>query len=318
MVNDPNQGNSNNTNNPGYSTSFPDELQQLLASFDQLHPIKDPIHIEYELLQAAKRYDLPLDCVRQMFKDYRRQRQDEIWGRSRLLLLLCRIERNMEWLNQSMSRMDLFPVLEHLSKLSIIVALIAFVGEIPERAEQRATEQKRTNYEAWRIILASEGKPPSAGRVEALEDLNKQKIPLANTNLSGAFLSDIKLPEARLDGAKLNGAVLNRANLQNAVLINANLEKAALIDANLEKAALIDANLKYANLLRANLTQAVLSEADLTQADLEDANLEQADLTQAKGLTVIQLKESKNWQSACYDPDLREQLGLSSLAKPKC
>ena len=308
MVNDPNQSNSNNTNNLDNSTNLPDELQQLLAYFDQLHPIKNSIHLEYELLQAAKRYDLPLDCVRQMFKDHRRLRQDEEWRQNRLLSLLYRIERKLEWLNQSLSSMDLFPVLEYLSKLSIIVALIVFVYEIPERAEQRAAEQKRTNYEAWRIILASEGKSPSAGRIDALQDLNQQNIPLSNTNLSGAFLSDIQLPEARLDGANLNNARLNRANLQKAILINTDLQNAALLNANL----------KEANLFGANLAKAGLSEADLTKAVLKDANLEQADLREAKGLTSIQVKRAKNWQSACYPPDLRKQLGLPSVETPKC
>lgn len=308
MVNDPNPSNSNNTNHPENSTSLPDDLQQLLTYFDQLHSNEDAIHLEYKLHQAAKRYDLPLDCVRQMFKDYCRQRQDKEWRQNSLLFLLSRIERKLEWFNQSLSRMDLFPVLEYLSKLSIILALIVFVWEVPERAEQRAAEQKRSNYEAWRIILASEGKSPSAGRIDALQDLNKQKIPLSNTNLSGAFLSDIQLSEARLDGANLNNTRLNRANLQKAIMINTKLQNAALINANL----------KEANLLGANLSKAVLSEADLTKTILEDANLEQADLREAKGLTSVQLKRAKNWQSACYDPDLRKQLGLTSVEKSKC
>jgi hypothetical protein len=308
MVNEPNLSNSNNTNNSEKTTSLPDELQQLLAYFDELHLNEDSIHLEYKLHHAAKRYDLPLDCVRQIFKNHCRLRQDEEWRKNRLLFLLFRIERKLEWLNQSLSRMDLFPVLEYLSKLSIIVGLIVFVCEIPERAEQRAAEQKRTNYEAWRIILASEGKQASGGRVNALQDLNKQNIPLSNTNLSGAFLSDIQLPKARLDGANLNNALLNEANLQKSILINANLQKTALLNANL----------KEANFFGANLSNAVLSEADLTKAVLVDANLEQADFRDAKGLTSVQLKRAKNWQSACYDPELRKQLGLTSVEKPKC
>ncbi|MEQ9670829.1 pentapeptide repeat-containing protein [Coleofasciculus sp. G2-EDA-02] len=308
MMDNPKPRDSSNANNTNESTPLPEHLQQLLAYFDQLYPIEDSIHLEYELLQVAKRCDLPLESVRQMFKNYCRQHQDKIWHQSRLLFLLSRIEKNLEWLNQSMSKMDLFPVLEYLSKLSIIVALIVFIIEIPERVQQRETEQKRTNYEAWRVILASEGKPASGGRVQALEDLNKQGIPLTNINLSGAFLSDIKLPKARLDGAKLNQTLLNGAKLQ----------KAKLINASLQNAALIDANLKGANLLNADLSNAALSQADLTQVVLKDANLEGANLTDTKGLKILQIKQARNWQSACYDPSLRRQLGLTSVQNPNC
>lgn len=308
MMNNPNLSDSSHDNNRDDSIPLPEELQQLLASFEQLYPIEDSIHLEYELLQVAKRCDLPLDSVRKMFKKYCRQYQDKTWQQSRLLSLLSRIEHNLEWLNESMSKMDIFPVLEYLSKLSIIVALIVFIIEIPERSQQRETEQKRANYEAWRVILASEGKPASGGRIDALEDLNKQGIPLTNTNLSGAFLSEIKLPKARLDGAQLYETRLNRANLQKATLTNAKLQNAALIDANL----------KGANLSNVDLSNAVLSRADLTQTVLKDANLDKADLRDTKGLTILQIKQAKNWQSACYDPSLRQQLGLTSVQNPNC
>ena len=302
MVNNSNQSNPNNTNKPEKQLNYPEKLQQLLTDFGKLQLIKNSIYLEYELLEIAKKYDFPLDSVRQMFKDYLRQKQDEIWQKNRLLFLLYCIEKALEIINESLKKMDLFPVLEHLSKLSILVALIVFVIEIPERAEQRAAEQTRTNYEAWGVILSNEGKPASGGRVEALQNLNQQNIPLTNINLSGAFLSDIQLPNAQLDGAILNNALLNRANL----------EKSYMINTKLEKVAFINANLKEANFFAADLSNAVFREADLTKASLTEANLDQADFREAQGLTISQIKQAKNWQTACYDLELQEQLAVKN------
>jgi BTB/POZ domain-containing protein KCTD9 len=272
MTNDPN---SSNTDNP---SDLPEGLQLALEHFGQLCKIQDPIRREYELLQAAKLCDLPLESFRQMFKDYCRQQQEKQWRRHPLSSLLWRIELTLEWLNRALSQMDLFQILEYFSKLSILIGLIVFMIETPKRAEQRAAEQKRTNYESWRIIRENEGKAASGGRIDALQDLNESHIPLSNINLAGAFLSDIKLPWVRLDGANLSNTRLNQANLQEAILTKSNLHKAWLQEANLKNAKLFGANLTDALLSEANLSEAVLTNAKLMGANLQKATLDKVDL----------------------------------------
>lgn len=393
-MNEPQPDNPSDITNSGNSSSLPAGLQQAYDAFVQLEQIKNPIHQEYELLQAAKRCDLPLDSFRQMFKHYRRQQQDTKWRQSPLTSLLWRTEITLEWLNQRLSQMDIFPVLDYLSKLSIILGLIVYVGESGERDEQKLTQQRRANYEAWSVIRADEGRAHSGGRIDALQQLNQNKGSLAGVNLAGAYLSGVKLSQAQLNGATLNNARLNDANLQGAIftksdlhqanLINANLQEAFFFQANLRDAALSEANLTGATLSRANLVGANLAEAKLDKVDLENAiynsetdfppnfdpskhsavllkpganlqdknfseqdltnlnlsqvnfkqanlkqanlqkanlenanlegaDLEAADLRAAKGLNITQLKGAKNWESANYDPLLRQQLGLSPV-----
>jgi preprotein translocase subunit YajC len=50
--------------------------------------------------------------------------------------------------------MDIFRIIGKLASLSIIFGMITFIAEIPQRAEQQATERKRANYEAWQLIRA--------------------------------------------------------------------------------------------------------------------------------------------------------------------
>ena len=317
-----------NKQNP--SDNLPDGLKPVIHSFAVLEEIKDPIYREYELLQYAKRYDLPIDSFRQMFNDYCRQQQEAKWKQSPVTALIWRIESSIEWFHQSLRQMDLFPVLDYLSKLSVIVALIVYVTESGEREEQKVTQQRRANYEAWSVIRANEHKLATGGRIDALQDLNKQepKISLAGINLTKGYLSTIQLPGALLNGAVLNDAVLNGANLKDAILINSHLQganlqgahlqgtnfyKADLIKVHLSEAVLTNASLSKAQLVDADLEDAKLEKVDLEGANLKGANLKGANLKGAKGLNITQLKEAKNWESADYDSSLRKQLGLPQV-----
>jgi uncharacterized protein YjbI with pentapeptide repeats len=243
--------------------SLPENLKRVYDSFAELEQIKDPIRREYELLEAAKRCDLPLDSFRQMFKDYCRQ-QHETRGMQRFFsATFWRTELLLEKLNHCLSELDIFPVLEHLSKLSILVALILYVTECGEREEQKIAQQRRANYEAWNVIRASENQHASLGRIEALQDLNRQnpQVDLTNINLAKANLSKIDLPNAMLDGVNFSQATLYNANLQGAILINANLYQANLIKAKLQNSRLYGANLRGTNFAEATLTNVTLNEA---------------------------------------------------------
>ena len=91
----------------------------------------------------------------------------------------------------------------------------------------------------------------------------------------------------------------------------ANFFGANLMRANFYHSDLSEANLKQANLSETNLTQAKLINADVTNCCFRDTDLSNANLSNAKGLTIEQVKSARNWQTATYDERLRVQLGLT-------
>jgi uncharacterized protein YjbI with pentapeptide repeats len=138
---------------------------------------------------------------------------------------------------------------------------------------------------------------------------------LNNANLSGANLSGANLNMANFISANLHNANLNNANLNNANLYNAILNSANLNNANLGNADLRDANLSGANLSNANLSGARLSGANFSAANLSGANLTGAfsdadNYVNEPDQTLTQIKLTKNWEKAKYDPEIREKLGL--------
>ncbi|EKU97035.1 putative low-complexity protein [Leptolyngbya sp. PCC 7375] len=170
-------------------------------------------------------------------------------------------------------------IFENLESIALGAAGIIFLFEIRER-------QKREHYEAWRVINSAQGQPGSGGRIQALEDLNRDGVnlegvaapraDLSGINLRGANLKRANFKKTQLDKAHLEGANLEGSNLKGAYLQGANLEGAYLRGANLEGAYLRGANLKGAYLQEANLKGACLYSADLEGANLWHAFLEEA------------------------------------------
>ncbi len=256
------------------------ELTQVLE-LDKLSEENDPICREYQLIQIAKQHDLPVDSVRQMFKDYSRQQMEKKWLSSRWRSLLWRCELFIESVNCCFSEMDLFQVLEYLSRLSILIGVIIFIIEIPERAEQRDLDQKRLNYQAWQIVTSNETKTPSGGRIDALEYLNKAEQALVGLNAAKAHLPGVKLPNSRLAKANLSETDLVEADLSEATLTRANLQGANLNDADLRGAFMYGVNLRNAHLEETKLENANLSGANLLNTDLGTAIFKKIDLTYA-------------------------------------
>lgn len=219
---------------------------------------------------------------------------------------------------------------ENAESIAIVAAVIFFFKEAPNRKAQR-------HYEAWQVIdhAAAAHVPTSYARIQALQDLNADGVPLMELNLPGAHLQGIHLPnallvsadlrEANLVHADLRGADISRANLSGAILIDANLQGADLRGADLEgailgiadlrRAILIDTNLSHANLIdadlrHANLNGAILTAADLCNTDLQGANLIHADLHHVKNLTPQQVRSAQAWEQAIYDQALCKDLGL--------
>jgi len=159
--------------------------------------------------------------------------------------------------------------LEGADVVSLIVALVLFVKEAPDR-------KKQFHYQAWSIVDGANGIRKSYARVLALQDLNQDGVSLRELDAPGAELDDIDIPKANLSEANLSEADLSHGNLSHANLDNADLSKAKLIGTNLNHA-----NLSFARLNQANLSSANLSSANLICADLSNANLSGAILKNA-------------------------------------
>lgn len=204
--------------------------------------------------------------------------------------------------------------LEIIEGVSVLVAVFIYIKEAPER-------QKRSHYEAWKVIDAAHGRRNSYARIQALQDLNEDGISLRGLDIPRANLREINLRKANLLGANFHKADLLEANLYKADLRAANLQQSNLQRANLKKADLRATNLLEANLLGADLQEANLKAAELKDAKLRavnfrdanllGANLLNADLRIAEQLTLDQVKAARNWEKALYDDDFAIQLGLT-------
>ncbi|MEO1669816.1 MAG: pentapeptide repeat-containing protein [Cyanobacteria bacterium J06631_2] len=204
---------------------------------------------------------------------------------------------------------------------SILVAVWLFFLEAPER-------DKQAHYEAWKTIDSAHGLRNSYARLQALQDLNSDRIPLRGFNapeadlrgidlsgadlshayLSGADLSNADLSHANLSHANLVETKLSNANLSNSLLTGANISYASFIEANLQSVDFVGANIIGANFVRSNLAQAYFGDVNFNQCRLNDANLQKTKFFGVENLTVEQIKTSKNWSEGIYDAKMLARL----------
>ncbi|MGA7234442.1 MAG: pentapeptide repeat-containing protein [Bryobacteraceae bacterium] len=176
------------------------------------------------------------------------------------------LEWAFQWMAYFLSQWALLEVLEYLGSLSVLVAVIFYFAESGDRRKQK-------HYQAWQVINTAQGKGGSGGRIEALNELNEDGVPLVGVDVSGAFLQGVRLIKAGLsrsnfETADLRDAILRASDFRFANLHSANLRGADASGANFTDAALMDSDLTGANLSGADLTAADLSNADLRNADL--------------------------------------------------
>jgi len=175
----------------------------------------------------------------------------------------------MEWIVYGLSKLAIFKILEFAAKLTILVALILYFYEAPQRKRQ-------AELNAWQIINSAMNQKAASGRVEALEYLNNVGVDLSFLDVRKAYLVGTT-KDGNTRGINLPGAKLREANFSGSTLT-----KARFRDADLSKALLLWANLEGANFQGTNLEGANFQEADLSGADLEGANLAGANLSLAK------------------------------------
>jgi molybdate transport system substrate-binding protein len=174
-----------------------------------------------------------------------------------------------KWVAYLLSRWSLLEVLEYCGSLSILVGVIFYFAGAHDRLEQK-------HYQAWQVINTAQGKGGSGGRIDAMQELNADHVPLIGVDARDAFLQNINLKSARLSRCDLSAADMRGALLEHADLADSELYYT---------------NLRGANLRGSDLTDADMRQVDLTGADLADAAMDRTDLRYADLSGVV------NWQS---------------------
>ena len=213
----------------------------------------------------------------------RRRRITQSW-----MLPFVKLERGWEWLAYFLSHWKFLEVLEYMSSLSILVAVLFYFSESGDRLKQK-------HYQAWQVINTAQGKGGSGGRIEALQELNTDRIPLVGVDVSGAFLQGVKLVNARLLRANFNSADLRDSDFHLADFTDADLRSANFRGSNLSKATFLRADLSGSDLGEGNLTEANLAGTDLNDADLSGANLaglQWREIASIKNATITGVKSA--------------------------
>ena len=174
------------------------------------------------------------------------------------------VEWALQWISYWLGGWAFIEVLEYLGTLSLLLAVVAYFSESGNRLKQK-------HYMAWQVINSAQSKGGSGGRIDALEELHADGVPLVGVDVSDAFLQ----------GIDLGGADLLRANFRAADARGGNFSKARLEYADLSSANFRGADFRSADLKKASLEDADLNGADLSGSDLEGANLSKADLRTA-------------------------------------
>src|SRR5271154_37303 len=177
-----------------------------------------------------------------------------------------------EWAAFYLSNWSFLAVLEYLGTFSVLIAVIFYFSESGDRVKQR-------HYQAWQVVNTAQGKGGSGGRIEALQELNADRVPLVGVDVSGAFLQGVRLDKAKLLRANFSDADVRDGKFRSAGFSYANFRStnfrgSHLVQASFDAATLDESDLTGADLAGADLSDATLDDADLSNADLRDVHWE--------------------------------------------
>jgi hypothetical protein len=176
------------------------------------------------------------------------------------------LEWPFQWVAYLLGQWSFLEFLEYLGSFSVLVAVVFYFHESGDRIKQK-------HYQAWQVINTAQGKGGSGGRIEALQELDADGVPLVGVEVAGAFLQGIDLPHAHLRRADFNAADLRNSNFQSAEFTDANLASANFRGSNLRETTFQGARIDDADLWGTDLTGADFTDASLADADLRNADL---------------------------------------------
>jgi Pentapeptide repeats (8 copies) len=211
---------------------------------------------------------------------YKHRRQPTSWKQYRrrahhkYLRPLFAIEWGAEWAAYLLGRSSLLEVLEYAGSISIVVGVIFYFADAKNRMEQK-------HYQAWQVINTAHGKGGSGGRIDAMQDLNADRVPLVGVDVSDAFLQGLNLPDADLHRCNMSSA-----DIRNGSFTGSSMEDAVMVFTNLR-----GGDLGYTHLTGADFTDADLSGVDLRYADVSQVKFDRADLRGANLAGLV------NWRA---------------------
>jgi len=200
---------------------------------------------------------------------------------------LAAIEYPFEWMAYFLSRRSFLEVLEYLGSFSVLIAVIFYFSESGDRMKQK-------HYQAWQVINTAQGKGGSGGRIEALQELDQDGVPLVGVDVAGAFLQGVRLPKAGLNRANLNAVDARDSNFEGADFSGADLRSGNFRSSNFSNAKLQDAQLTDADFCSASLSGVNLIGASLDGADLGNADLTNMKWQEIKSMKGTNLRGTRN------------------------
>jgi hypothetical protein len=214
--------------------------------------------------------------------DYR-ERTTRAWVRP-----FVAVEWIWEWTAYALSKWAFLEVLDYLETFSVLIAVIFYFSESGARVKQR-------HYQAWQVVNTSQGKGGNGGRIDALQELNADRVALVGVDVSGAFLQGIRLEKGRLRRANFSAADVREGQFQGAELIDADLRSGNFRGGNFSQATLQGAILDESDFTGADLTGAELAgasfvDADLTNAELRDIRWEH--IAKVKNANIFGVKDA--------------------------
>jgi hypothetical protein len=206
---------------------------------------------------------------------------------ARWLAPLVWLEWVWEWTAFALSKWAFLEVLEYLGTFSVLVAVIFYFSESGDRIKMR-------HYQAWQVINTAQGKGGSGGRIDALQELNEDKVPLVGVDVSSAFLQGVRLEHADLLRSDFSSADVRNGDLAGCNFTLANLDSANLRNARLDHAQMVETSLNDADLTGASLVGVDLSGASLANTDLLNVDLQDAKWQQIKSIKGANVAGVKN------------------------
>ena len=197
------------------------------------------------------------------------------------------IEWMWEWIAHLLSNWAFLEALEYLSSLGVLVAVVFYFTESGDRLKQKHSQ-------AWQVMNTAQGKGGSGGRIEALQELNHDRVPLVGVDVSGAFLRGVKLEKAELLRSNFSAADARNGDFAEADLSFSELRSSNFRDSRFVKTLLREADCKETDFSGADLSGADLSGADFTDADLHSADLRDAQWKSIKNMKRANIFGVKN------------------------
>lgn len=197
-----------------------------------------------------------------------------------------------QWIAFLAGNLAVFRVLEYAGKLTVLVALIAWISDYPQR-------QKAAIRTAWSVVDANGG-----GRKEALQYLADRRVDLRGLYGRGGYFG---------------GVVLTGLDLSWSELSDANFESADLTKVNLQGSKVSGTSFKNAILTDSVFVGAVISDSPLTNfqgarigsADFRGAKIiyMSSSLSSSSETRIIQsFAAARDWQSALFDDRIRQAI----------